>query len=177
MGCRTQQRGRGLLSTLSPGGKMCQRAQVQLKPGKRSPVAHGKGPCCKNAVFPWAVKEQKTSNTLCRLLPSFTCRLQPQGCHSGVLSLSKLNARINGVSPESRARQAGWVTRRGRARGPSRASSCGRLCSLPACREGPAPREHPLSTHRTFPPAAPTYRYLPRSQTFLVCYHGNPLPR
>lgn len=43
---------------------------------------------------------------------------------------------------------------------------------------GSAPRrEHPRSTHRTSPPTAPTYRYLPRSQTFLVCYHGNPLPQ
>lgn len=126
---------------------MCQRAQVLLKPGKRSPVAHGKGPCCKNAIFPPAVREQKTSNTLCRLLLSFTCRLKPQGCHSCVLSLRKLNAWINGVAQESGVRRAGRVARRGRACGPSRPASRGRLCSLPAWRGGTcavgASPEHP----------------------------------
>lgn len=49
------------------------------------------------------------------------------------------------------------------------------LCPTPRCQEGP--KEHPRGARRTSPPAAPTYRYLPPPQTFLVCYHGNPLPQ
>lgn len=112
--------------------------------------AHSKGPCCEKTIFPQAAKEQKSSSRLPRLLPSFACRLQPQGCHSCVLSLWKLNARVNGVSPERGAR-------RGRARGPSRASSHGRLCSPPGASPEHPPHLPSHCPHLSIPSSFPDF--------------------
>lgn len=109
-----------------------------------------KDPAAKKQFSHRRPKSRRVSSRLPRLLPSFACRLQPQGCHSCVLSLWKLNARVNGVSPERGAR-------RGRPRGPSRASSHGRLCSPPGASPEHPPHLPSHCPHLSIPSSFPDF--------------------
>lgn len=141
---------------------MGQRAQVLLKPGKRSRGGSQQRTLLRKSNFPTGGQraEEFPAGS-----PGYS-QASPAGCNPRdaiPACLAYGSSTLGSTASLQRGGHAGAEPVAPRAHRPT---------------AGSAPRrEHPRSTHRTSPPTAPTYRYLPRSQTFLVCYHGNPLPQ
>lgn len=135
-----------------PGWEMC---QGRLKPGKRSPVAHAKGPCSKLAIFPRAVGEQTAPNA-----PQATPKLHPQADAPGRWILRARPQKAQRLGQRRGSGEHGEASALGGTRGPSCPASRRRLGSLPG-----------RDLRRRSPPRAPPAPSLPLPpliDTFLV---------